>query len=100
MAEEKTVISIKKPTPEWANWVFRSVLLIATTLNTAIVNAPGIDKDTQLNIVYWSGLVVTIVWGLSRILGLKIDPTAAEVRRLTDGPGDVLPPPPPKPKDP
>lgn len=100
MAEEKTVISIKKPTPEWANWVFRSVLLIATTLNTAIVNAPGIDKDTQLNIVYWSGLVVTIIWGLSRTLGLKIDPPAAEVRRFTDGPGDILPPPPKKPKDP
>lgn len=93
MANEKTVLSISSPTPQWANWIFRSVLVIATALNTAIVNAPGISEAMQLHIVYWSGLVATIVWGLSRVLGVKVDDVKPQA--FTRGPGDVLPPPPP-----
>lgn len=76
MSDEKTVISIKHPTPAWANWVFRTALLIGITLNTSIVQAPRIPEPIKLDIVYWSGMFVALVWGLSRIIGVKIeDPT-------------------------
>lgn len=71
----KTIISIKHPTPAWANWVFRSALLIGTTLNTSIVQAPRIPQEIKLDIVYWSGIFVAIIWGLSRIVGVKIEET-------------------------
>jgi len=87
----KTVISIKKPTPPWANYVFRTVLLMATTLNTAIVSAPGIAEATKLAIVYWAGIPVTFIWGMSRIVGIKLGDD--EKADSTD-PKD---PPPPKP---
>jgi hypothetical protein len=100
MAEStKTIISIKKPTPEWANYIFRGVLLSATMLNTAIVSAPGISENIKLSIVYWSGIAVTFIWGLSRILGIEIkDNIAVGERRFFDGPGtDPRDPPPSKP---
>lgn len=81
MAEEKTIISVKNPTPPWANWVFRSVLIAATTLSTAIVNAPGISEGTQLNIVYWSSVITTAVWAISRAIGIKIEPLDTEVTK-------------------
>lgn len=76
----KTVISIKHPTPAWANYSFRAALLIATTLNTSIVQAPRIPQDIKLDIVYWSGIFVAVIWGLSRIIGVKIE----DIQNKTD----------------
>lgn len=89
----KTIISIKKPTPAWANYVFRTVLLMATTLNTAIVSAPGIAEATKLAIVYWSGILVTFIWGLSRVVGVKLEDEPVKA----DSTDPKEPPPGPKP---
>lgn len=89
MAEQKTVISIKKPTPQWANYTFRIVLLMATTLNTVIVAAPGIPESVKLSIVFWSGTFVTFIWGLSRIVGVQIEDQEPPVK-LMDGPQDIV----------
>lgn len=89
----KTIISIKKPTPAWANYVFRTVLLMATTLNTAIVSAPGIAEATKLAIVYWSGILVTFIWGLSRVVGIKLE----DDQVAADSTDPKEPPPGPKP---
>ena len=89
----KTIISIKKPTPAWANYVFRTVLLMATTLNTAIVSAPGIAEATKLAIVYWSGILVTFIWGLSRIVGIQMEDESVSA----DSTDPKEPPPGPKP---
>lgn len=80
MDEQKTILSIKHPTPSWANWVFRTALLIGTTLNTTIVQAPRIPEDIKLDIVYWSGIFVAIIWGLSRIIGVKIEDTTIKTK--------------------
>lgn len=90
----KTIISIKKPTPAWANYIFRTVLLMATTLNTAIVSAPGITEATKLAIVYWSGILVTFIWGLSRVVGIKL---GDEQETKSDSTDPKEPPPGPKP---
>lgn len=80
MDEQKTILSIKHPTPAWANWVFRTALLIGTTLNTTIVQAPRIPEDIKLDIVYWSGIFVAMIWGLSRIIGVKIEDTTLKTK--------------------
>jgi len=98
MPEQKTIISIKNPTPAWAKYVFRAILLGAATLNTAIVSAPGITEPTKLSIVYWSGIIVTFIWGLSRILGIKIKETDTDtaIKSFDDpGPGTGPKDPPP-----
>lgn len=88
----KTILSIKKPTPAWANYVFRTVLLMATTLNTAIVAAPGILETTKLAIVYWSGVFVTFIWSLSRTVGIKPDDDQPQRVQDSTDPKDPLPP--------
>lgn len=102
MADEKTIISVSSPTPQWAIWIFRVVLLLGTTLNTAIVNAPGISEKLQLSIIYWTGIVVTLVWALSRLLGIKVDPveigTDRGVRSADVVGGGKRPPDPPNTK--
>lgn len=92
----KTIISIRRPTPMWANYAFRTVLLMATTLNTAIVSAPGITEAVKLTIVYWSGILVTFIWGLSRIIGVKLKEDLEEKPENTEL-TDPKDPPPPKP---
>lgn len=73
MMANKTVVSISKPTPMWATWVFRVVLIVATILNTSIVQAPRISQEVKLDIVYWSGIAVALVWALSRALGVDLE---------------------------
>jgi len=96
MSETKTILSIKAPSPQWATILFRVVLLLATTFNTAIYGAPNVNKDLKLALMYWSGILVTFIWGLSKILGLKVqDETLRAFTRPSTDPKE--PPPGPKP---
>lgn len=70
-----TVLSLKHPTPEWATMVFRTVVVMGPILNTAIAQAPGITDTAKLHICYWTGVLVTVIWALSRIIGVKIEET-------------------------
>lgn len=96
MIETKTVISIKEPSPQWSTILFRVVLLLAMTFNTAIYGAPGIDINLKLALMYWSGVLVTFIWGLSKVLGIKVQ--EEPLKSFTDPSTDPKEPPPgPKP---
>lgn len=72
MAERKTVLSINKPTPSWANWLFRVVFLLNKVVVAIVAADPGIDDQTKVRIgLYLSGLD-TLCWSISRMLGVKI----------------------------
>lgn len=73
MANEKTIISVTEPTPKWATWTFRIVFLLTKVAIGIIAADPGIPDDLKVRIgLYLSGLD-TLVWGLSRMVGVKIE---------------------------
>ena len=72
MSDTKTVISIQKPTPMWATWVFRAVFLLTGVATGIIMTDPAIPAEVANRwAIYLKGLD-TLVWGLTRIIGVEI----------------------------
>lgn len=70
----KTVISVSKPTPQWANYTFRVVLLFTTAATMIIAADPSIPDALKVKIgIYLKGFDF-VVWGLSRMIGVDIKP--------------------------
>lgn len=73
MADEKTIISVNSPTPQWANWTFRVVFILTTAAIMVIAADPTIPDSVKVRIgAYLKGLDF-VVWGLSRMLGVEIN---------------------------
>lgn len=69
----KTVISVTKPTPKYATWIFRVVFVLTTAATFVIASDPAIPDDLKVRIgVYLKGLDM-IVWGIGRFLGIEKD---------------------------
>lgn len=80
MANEKTVISVTKPTPTWATWAFRIVLILTTAATMIIASDPAIPDAMKVRIgVYLKGLDF-IVWGVSRMLGIDVEESKWKVK--------------------
>jgi hypothetical protein len=70
---EKTVISIDRPTPMWATWVFRIVFLLTTAATMIIAGESAIPDDLKVRIFLYMKALDAIVWGIGRALGVKKD---------------------------
>lgn len=70
--KSKTVLSIKKPTPQWATWIFRIVFIITGVATFIIAGDPGISTEIKIRLgVYLKGLDM-LVWAVTRTLGVKV----------------------------
>lgn len=68
----KTVLSLNKPTPMWATWVFRIVFILTGVAIFVISADPAILAETKVRIsIYLKGLDL-LIWGLTRALGVDI----------------------------
>ncbi|WP_123849205.1 hypothetical protein [Chitinophaga lutea] len=67
----KTVISIEKPTPKWATWVFRIVFLLTTAATFIIGSDPGIPAEIAVRIGVYLKAADLVVWSLSRMVGIQ-----------------------------
>ena len=68
----KTTLSITKPTPMWATWVFRIVFILTGVAIFVIAADPAIHAETKVRIgIYLKGLDVTI-WAITRMLGVDV----------------------------
>lgn len=66
-----TVISLNRPTPQWATWVFRSVLVITTAASIWLA-ATGLIKDaSKVEALLVLKVIDFSVWTISRFLGVK-----------------------------
>ena len=90
----KTIISIKSPTPNWATWVFRIVFWLNKAILAAVTADPGISADMKVRIAVYLSAIDGFVWTVSRGLGVKIDEGSAQTADSTD---PKEPPPGPKP---
>lgn len=71
VVEGKTVISINKPTPMWATWVFRIVFLLTTAATIIIAADPGIPDDMKVRIGVYLKALDVFIWGIGRGLGVE-----------------------------
>lgn len=68
----KTVISLNKPTPAWATWVFRVVFILTGVVTFIVLSDPGISDGVKIRLsVYLKGLDM-LVWSLTRMIGVDV----------------------------
>lgn len=70
MADEKVVLSVSKPTPMWATWIFRIEFWINKTFLFLLAQGAfeGIEMKKAL---IWALAIDGFVWGIGRMLGIK-----------------------------
>jgi hypothetical protein len=71
MAQSKTVLSFKKPTPAWATWIFRVVFLLTTAATIVIAADPDIKDKTKVKISVYLKAFDFVIWGVGRGLGVE-----------------------------
>ncbi|HEU4901182.1 MAG TPA: hypothetical protein VFT06_00280 [Flavisolibacter sp.] len=65
-----TVISISKPTPMWATWMFRIVFLLTTAAVVIIAGDPVIKDETKVRVMLYLKGFDVVIWGIARGLGV------------------------------
>jgi hypothetical protein len=73
MSEEKTVISVVKPTPMWATWVFRIVLWVSAFVIYTVCNDTRIPAESRVNVALYCTGITQLVHIITRAIGVKIE---------------------------
>lgn len=68
---DKTVISIDRPTPKWATWMFRVVFVVTTALSVWVASTGLISNENKVEIMVAFKSIDFILWGIGRGLGIK-----------------------------
>lgn len=69
----KTVLSVSKPTPEWATWAFRLVFIITGVATFVIAGDPALSNEFKIRLgVYLKGLDMA-VWAITRAIGVDVN---------------------------
>lgn len=80
----KTKISISKPTPQWAVWLFRIVLYICSLLILALttlnVSRVGLDATDVKDLVAALSLATMAIHALTRMIGVEVKPEEYEIK--------------------
>lgn len=63
---------ISKPTPEWARWVFRIYLYVASFAMFVITTNKRIKPEVALEIIEYISISLVGVHGLSKMVGVDI----------------------------
>lgn len=68
----KTVISITKPSPQWANYSFRAVFILTLAVGMYISGDSSIPDDVKVRVLNAMKVLDFLVWAFSRMLGVEI----------------------------
>jgi hypothetical protein len=70
--QNKTVLSVAKPTPMWATWLFRIVFILTGVVTFIVLSDPGISDALKIRLsVYLKGLDMA-VWSITRMIGVEV----------------------------
>lgn len=76
--------SITKPTPAWANWMFRVFFYIGNFV-TFLLSVDGtVDPEVALTIIKWNSIIVVAVHGFSRMWGINTRELEKEAKDAFD----------------
>lgn len=76
----KTVISVKKPTPTWATWVFRVVFILCGIAAYIVAGDKAIPAETAVRVMLYLTAIDRGVWLLSRAIGVDEDPSKWKIK--------------------
>jgi hypothetical protein len=65
---------ITKTTPLWATWTFRIVFLLVTVASMVIAADDAIPSNTQVRVLVYLKGFEALIYGLSKMFGVDIDP--------------------------
>lgn len=65
---------ITEKTPKWANWIFSITFLLSTALSIWVVSTSFVETSIRLEVVLDLKVFETLVFGVSQMFGVKIDP--------------------------
>ena len=76
MAEDEKTVKfgleqLKNPTPQWAQNVFRVVLLLTTAVAAWVAGTALIPENYKLEVMLVLKCIDPVIWGLSRFLGVE-----------------------------
>lgn len=67
---QKTVISIEKPVPQWAKWVYRIVFLLTTSASIYIAGTRLISDDVKYELILLLKFIDPVIYGAAQVLGV------------------------------
>lgn len=67
----KTVISISRPTPAWATWVFRAVYWMVFGIGVWLAATNVVSDKHKFEILLALSALDRFIWGMARGLGVK-----------------------------
>lgn len=76
----KLVASFEKPTPMWANWVFRIVFCLTTAATMIITAEPNIPNDLKVRIFLYMKSFDFVIWFIGRGIGIDKKVFEAEIQ--------------------
>ncbi len=68
----KTILSVKAPTPSWATWAFRIVFILTGVAAFVIAADPAFSDALKVRTgIYLKG-VDMVVWAITRAIGIEV----------------------------
>lgn len=71
MSDTKTVLSLTKPTPQWATITFRVVLVITSAIAIWVAATTLVSNGTKVEILLALKTLDFVVWGLGKLIGIE-----------------------------
>lgn len=65
--------ALNAPTPLWATYVFRTVIILTTVLSAWVAATNLIDEGNKFEVILVLKGLDTLTWGLSRMFGVVKD---------------------------
>lgn len=62
--------AISSPTPKWANYIFRTVLIITTAFTIWLAGTQLIAESAKFELTLVAKIVDFLAWGIGRLFGL------------------------------
>lgn len=71
MSDTKTVISLTKPTPQWATVLFRVIFVITSAVAIWVAATTLIPNGSKVEILLALKTADVAFWGFAKILGIE-----------------------------
>ena len=68
----RTVLSINKPTPMWATWIFRVVFVMTGIAVFVISSEPTLTNEIKVRAGIYLKAFDMLIWGMTRLIGVDV----------------------------
>lgn len=62
--------AITSPTPKWANYIFRTTIVLTTALSMWVAGTELVDPAAKTELILGAKILDFITWGVGRLFGV------------------------------